>query len=323
MNGSLPVIDVSPLRAPDPAARRGVAALLGAACREAGFFYATGHGISDPMLRETFDASRRFFGLDVAVKRSLAMRRVGNNRGYVEIGHERLDPAAAPDRKEAFNIGLELAAGDSELARPFRGANAWPDLPGWRDRMLDYYQACLGLGCLIHQGFSLDLGLPETFFADKLDSPTATLRLLRYPAAPDRNASGTQAPGAGAHTDYGNLTLLAIDGVAGLQVRRRDGLWLDAPHVPGAFICNIGDCLMRWSNDVYVSTPHRVATPSRERYSIAFFLDPNPDAPVVPVGLKEGQVARYPPTTGGAFLKSRLDPTYSHLHGAAGSTGLG
>lgn len=316
MNDSLPVIDVSPLRASDPVMRQEVAALLGTACRETGFFYVTGHGISERRLRETFEASRRFFGLDVALKRELAMSRVGNNRGYVEIGHERLDLAAAPDRKEAFNIGLELAAGDPETARPFRGVNAWPDLPGWRDRMLDYYQACLKLGCLIHQGFSLDLGLPEMFFADKFDAPTATLRLLRYPPAPDAAVSGPQAPGAGAHTDYGNLTLLAIDGVAGLQVRRRDGVWLDAPYVPGAFICNIGDCLMRWSNDVYVSTPHRVATPEQERYSIAFFLDPNPDAPVVPVGLKEGQVAKYPPTTAGAFLRSRLDPTYSHLHGA-------
>ena len=323
MSGGLPVIDVSPLRASDPAARRRVAAELGAACREVGFFYATGHGISGPMLRKTFDASRRFFDLDVAVKHGLAMSRVGNNRGYVGIGHERLDLAAPPDRKESFNIGLEFAAGDPELAKPFRGVNAWPDLPGWRGRMLDYYQACLDLGCLIHQGFSLDLGLPEMFFADKLDAPTATLRLLRYPAAPDAAVPGEQGPGAGEHTDYGNLTLLAIDGVAGLQVRRRDGVWLDAPHVPGAFICNIGDCLMRWSNDVYVSTPHRVAIPSQKRYSIAFFLDPNPDAPVVPVGLTQGQIAKYPPTTAGAFLKSRLDPTYGHLPAAPDRAGPG
>ncbi len=310
MRDSLPVIDISLLRSPDLDVRRAVAASLGRACREAGFFYVTGHGIPEDTLSAVFDASRQFFQLDIGLKREMAMSRVGANRGYVEVGHERLDLAAAADRKESFNIGLELQADDPEAGRPFRGVNVWPDLPGWRELMLGYYRSCHTLGCLIHQGFSLDLGLPEMFFADKLDAPIATLRLLRYPAAA---GADPDAPGAGTHTDYGNLTILAVDGVAGLQVRRRDGVWLDAPHIPGSFICNIGDCLMRWSNDIYVSTPHRVAVPVWERYSIAFFLDPNPDAPVVPVVLDDGQKAKYPPTTGGQFLQSRLEPTYSHV----------
>ncbi len=306
----LPVIDLSPLRSHDVAERRDVAARLGRACREVGFFYAAGHGIPEATVAAVFAASRRFFALDVAAKRAIAMSRVGNNRGYIGLGGERLDPASAPDRKESLNIGLELAPGDPEASRPFRGVNAWPDLPGFRDLMLEYYDRCHRLGCLIHRGFSLDLGLPERFFDDKLDAPIATLRLLRYPAGQPADPA---APGAGAHTDYGNLTILATDGTAGLQVRRRDGTWLAAPHLDGGFVCNIGDCLMRWSNDVYVSTPHRVAPPERERHSVAFFLDPNPDAPVVPVVLSHGQQARYPPTTGGAFLQSRLDPTYSHV----------
>ena len=313
MPDDLPVIDVSGLRAPDPAARARVADVLGQACREVGFFYATGHDIDAGMLAGVFDASRRFFALDLAAKRELAMSRIGDNRGYVELGGERLDLDAQPDRKESFNIGLELAPGEPRAGEPFRGRNAWPDLPGFRTTMLAYFAACQRLGCLIHRGFSLDLGLAETFFEDKLDSPMATLRLLRYPPPPDAQPRvGADAPGAGTHTDYGNLTILATDGVAGLQVRRRDGAWLDAPHIPGSFVCNIGDCLMRWSNDRYVSTPHRVAVPDRERNSIAFFLDPNLDAPVVPVGLQPGERPLYAPTTGARFLQSRLDPTYSH-----------
>ena len=108
----------------------------------------------------------------------------------------------------------------------------------------------------------------------------ATLRLLRYPGA----ARADDAIGAGTHTDYGNLTLLATDDVGGLEVRTRDGEWIEAPALPGAFVVNIGDCLMRWTNDVYVSTPHRVVNRSaRERYSIAFFYDPNPDAEVAAI----------------------------------------
>ena len=312
MTRDLPVIDVAPLRSPDRAARRQVAAALGKACRETGFFYVAGHGIADATLQAMFDAARRFFAQPLDAKRQLARNLVGNNRGYVELGHERLDLDAAPDRKEAFNIGLELPTGHPAHAQPFRGANAWPDLPGFRALMLSYYDACLALGTLIHRGFALDLGLDEHVFDSALDLPMATLRLLHYPPA----AAGVAGPGAGTHTDYGNLTLLAVDGVAGLQVQGRDGRWILAPHIPGCFVCNIGDCLMRWSNDIYVSTPHRVSPPERDRTSIAFFLDPNPDAIVTPVTTDPGRPSRYPPVTGAEFLQSRLDATYRHVPAA-------
>ena len=124
---------------------------------------------------------------------------------------------------------------------------------------------------------AMDLGLAVDAFECKLDQPMATLRLLRYPmTAPGLAARNL---GAGLHSDYGNLTILATDDVVGLEVQNRSGAWIAAPVVADAFICNIGDCLMRWTNDVYVSTPHRVLSPQRQpRYSVAFFLDPNPDA---------------------------------------------
>jgi isopenicillin N synthase-like dioxygenase len=117
------------------------------------------------------------------------------------------------------------------------------------------------------------------------------------------------------HTDYGNLTILATDGIAGLQVRTRVGAWIDAPYIPGAFVCNIGDCLMRWTNDVYISTPHRVAIPIQDRYSVAFFLDPNPDARVEVLQgcIAPGAAAKYRPTTGADYLRERLTATYDHL----------
>jgi isopenicillin N synthase-like dioxygenase len=135
----------------------------------------------------------------------------------------------------------------------------------------------------------------------------ATLRLLHYPAPPVGSEPRT---GAGVHTDYGNLTLLATDDVGGLEVCARDGEWIEAPVVPGAFIVNIGDCLMRWTNDIYVSTPHRVVNRSaRERYSIAFFYDPNPDAIVetIPSCVRQGERVRYPPILAADHLKRRLD----------------
>ena len=310
----IPIIDVSGLRSNDIAERKAVADLLGAACRQVGFFYVTGHGIPPTIASGIFAAARDLFALPDNAKDALSIKRSRHNRGYVGIATERLDETASPDQKEAFNIGLELPADDPEVraGKPFRGVNLWPDLPGWRDRVLAYYDACQALQLQTHRGFALDLGLPEDFFADKMDRPIATLRLLHYPAG--QPVVGADI-GAGQHTDYGNLTILATDGVAGLQVRRRDGVWLDAPHVEGAFVCNIGDCLMRWTNDVYVSTPHRVLRPRQERYSVAFFADANPDALVeaLPGCVAPGEAPRYPPILCGDYLTQRLTATYDHL----------
>jgi isopenicillin N synthase-like dioxygenase len=312
---SLPVIDVSGLRSDRIDARRAVAGELGRACRDTGFFYVVGHDLGQDLVDQAFAAARGFFAQPVGAKHALSIKRSANDVGYIALEDEQLDPSSPADYKEAFNIGLELPADHPAIVqrRPFRGENFWPDIPGWRQVMLDYYDRCWSLGRLIHQGFCLDLDIDEGFFEDKLDEPIGVLRLLHYP--PRRDGAAAQL-GAGAHTDYGNITLLATDGVPGLQVRRRDGGWIDAPAVAEALICNIGDCLMRWTGDDYVSTPHRVVRPASDRYSIAFFLDPNPDARVETL---PGKAAKYPATTGAAYLKEKLDATYAHRVDADGA----
>ncbi|TBW37354.1 isopenicillin N synthase family oxygenase [Siculibacillus lacustris] len=313
MDGSLPVIDLSDLTAAAPGALERVAAAIGRAAREVGFFWVTGHGVSPAVSAAAFAASEAFFALPRAQKAALAIDRVGANRGYVGEGAESLDPSRPPDLKEAFNIGFDLPEGDPERfdAAGQRGVNAWPELAGFRPAVEAYFAAVLALGRRLHRAIALDLGADPEFFADKLDRPMATLRLLHYPPRPAAMAPGRL--GAGAHTDYGNLTLLATDAVGGLEVRRRDGVWVAAPPMPGAFVVNIGDCLMRWSNDVYVSTPHRVVNPEgRERWSIAFFLDPNPEAVVtaLPGCVAPGEAPRHPPITAAAHLAARLAATY-------------
>ena len=309
----LPVIDITGLKSERIGDRRAVVAELGRACREIGFFYVVGHECADGAFDAAFAASRAFFAQPLAAKEALSIKRSDNDIGYIALEDEQLDPASPADFKEAFNIGLELAPDHPEIlaCSPFRGPNYWPDLLGWRAEILTVYDRFWETGKLIHKGFCLDLGLEENFFDDKIDAPIATLRLLHYPA---RSAGDAAQLGAGQHTDYGNITLLATDGVAGLQVRPRQGDWMDAPTLPGALICNIGDCLMRWTGDVYLSTPHRVKRPTSDRYSIAFFLDPNPDARVETL---PGFPAVYPATTGGAYLKERLDQTYSHRSDAS------
>jgi isopenicillin N synthase-like dioxygenase len=306
---AIPVIDVSGIAGAGAAQ---VAAEIGVACREVGFFYVTGHAVPPALSKAVFDAAAGFFAQDETQKARVLYTAAGN-RGFVPMKGEALDPAKPADLKEAFNIGLELPADDPDVlaGRGFRAANLWPDIPGFRATMLDYFAACLDLGLSLHRAFARDLGLAPGFFDDKLDRPMAVLRLLHYPPAPERVEAGQL--GAGEHTDYGCVTLLATDGVGGLQVRTRDGDWLNAPHVPGAFVCNIGDCLMRWTNDIYVSTPHRVVSPAgRERFSVAFFLDPNPEAEIacLPGCATPTRPARYAPIRGDAFLTARLSPTY-------------
>jgi isopenicillin N synthase-like dioxygenase len=257
-----------------------------------------------------FESARSLFAEPLARKDAISIRRSPHNRGYAGIASESLDQTHA-DNKEAFNVGLDLSPSDPEViaGKPFRGVNLWPDTPGFRDVALRYFDAVLKLGRDLHLAIAADLGLPIRYFADKLDRPMATLRLLHYPP---RETSASDI-GAGTHTDYGSVTLLLTDDAGGLEVRRRDGVWIKAPPLPDAFVCNIGDCLMRWSNDIYVSTPHRVISPpGRDRYSVAFFLDPNPDALVecLPGCSTPAQPAKYPPILAADYLRQRLDATY-------------
>ena len=307
----IPIIDAEDLLGGNGGEARVVKA-IGRACRQIGFFYVRGHGIPEATVQAVFEHGAGFFAAAPSVKQAVRYTGTSGNRGWVPLGGETLDPGTAPDLKECFNIGLELAENDPDLVagKPFRHPNPWPALAGFRAAMLDYFDRVHRLGRELHRAFALDLGIDPSFFDDKLDRPMAVLRLLRYPH--DATPVAPDQMGAGEHTDYGNLTLLATDGVRGLAVRTRDGAWIEAPTVPGALLCNIGDCLMRWTNDVYVSTPHRVVSPrGRDRHSVAFFLDPNPDCLVacLPGCMKDG-VPKYAPVLAADYLRSRLEPTY-------------
>ncbi len=301
---SVPILDWAD-HARDP---EGFARALGATCRKTGFFLLKGHGIPETLIAEVFRHSEQFFAQGEEAKRPLSIATNPHNRGWAYMGSESLDETSGQsDRKEAFNIGLDLSPDDPRVlaGEPFRGVNLWPDLPRFRDVMLDYFNAVWELSVALMQPVARDLGLPPHHFAADFDAPMAILRLLSYPAA-----SGAEGEiGAGAHTDYGALTLLLTDGAPGLQVRPRGQDWQDVPHLDGAFIVNIGDCLMRWTNDIYVSTPHRVLPPPRARKSVAFFLDPNPDAQIEV--LPGTGAPKYAPVSGAEYLQSRLSATYS------------
>ena len=298
----IPVIDLGGLAAREPAALARITAEIAHACRDVGFFYVRAHGVPQEALDAVMAQARAFFALPQSQKDALKISAASGNQGYVGLRTEALDPGHNVDDKEAFNIRIE--------AHDHARAPLCPQLPGFDAVMADYFSRQLRLGADLHRPIARDLGLVEDYFDARLDRPLATLRLLHYPPA---SARADGAFGAGAHTDYGNLTLLLTDDAGGLEVQRRNGAWIAAPPMAGAFICNIGDCLMRWTNDVYRSTPHRVTNPQgRDRYSIAFFLDANADAMVeaIPGCVAPGEAPRYAPITAGDYLASRFAQTY-------------
>ncbi|KAJ8754347.1 hypothetical protein K2173_002798 [Erythroxylum novogranatense] len=300
----LPIIDLS---IPD---RLSTAGLIRQACTEYGFFYLVNHGVEDELVEKVFQESRKFFSLPLDEKMKLYRK---EHRGYTPLYAEKLDTSSTSkgDSKESFYIG-PLDAAKSNL-------NQWPSqecFTSWRAIMECYHAKVLSAGkrliCLI----ALALNLEEDYFEKigALDEPECFLRLLHYPG--EHRLSDEGLCGASAHSDYGMITLLATDGVPGLQVCRekfnKPWAWEYVLHMKGAFIVNIGDMMERWTNCLFRSTLHRVMPEGRERYSLAFFLDPNSDCIVecLESCYNESCPKGFPPIRSGDYLKERLRLTY-------------
>jgi isopenicillin N synthase-like dioxygenase len=271
---SVPVIDVSPLVSGN-GDRVGVARSLDRACRECGFFYLVGHGVGLALIERLERLAREFFALDVDTKMKIHMERGGRAwRGYFPVGGELT--SGKPDWKEGIYFGAEMTA-EHPLVRagtPMHGPNLFPERPAeLREAVLEYIAELTRLGHALMGGLALGLGLEESYFADRYTGEPLTLfRIFNYPVPPTDDGL---VLGVGEHTDYGVLTILAQDDAGGLQVRSRSR-WIEAPPIPGSFVCNIGDMLDRMTGGRYRSTPHRVYNRSRrDRLSLPFFFDPN------------------------------------------------
>ncbi|GAA3223872.1 isopenicillin N synthase family dioxygenase [Dactylosporangium siamense] len=310
---ALPVIDIS-----DPAV---AAPQIEAACRRSGFFYVTGHGVPAELTGRLDAAARAFFALPEPDKLEIAMARGGRAwRGFFPVGAELT--SGVPDRKEGVYFGTELGpdAPQVRAGLPLHGANLFPrQVPDLRPAVLEYLDRLTGVAQAVLRGVALSLGLPGDYFATSYTAdPTILFRIFHYP--PDDPGKGGEW-GVGEHTDYGLLTLLLQDGNGGLQVRTPDG-WLDAPPIPGTFVCNIGDMLDRMTGGWYRSTPHRVRNLSgNERLSFPFFFDPdfNQEVPPLPAtghagGQRwDGQDLRAFTGTYGEYLVGKVGKVFPEL----------
>jgi isopenicillin N synthase-like dioxygenase len=264
-----------------------VAAQIGQACREHGFFYILGHGVDEGLQQRLLHVSRQFFVQALDRKLEIRMGLGGRAwRGYFPVGGELT--SGTPDLKEGLYFGAELDD-DHPLVRagtPMHGHNLFPSrIPLFRETVLDYMAAMTALGHRLMEGMALSLGLETSYFADRYTKdPLVLFRIFHYPRA-TRPAEDEPCWGVGEHTDYGVLTILKQDAAGGLQVKSRSR-WIAAPPIAGAFLCNIGDMLDRMTGGRYRSTPHRVSSPTeRGRLSFPFFFDPNFNAEVQSIDL--------------------------------------
>lgn len=289
--------------------RSAMAASLDHMCRTTGFVVLSGHSIPDATIRGMWDAASAFFALPSSAKQAVRPPVAGGPYGYLGPNQEALAKSKGihtpPDLKESFNgraSALSTPIDDPD-SRAFAHADTpWPDLPDFRAAWTAYYMAVEDLGARIMQAFAEALDLPTNHFAPFYTDPASALRALHYPATQGRAADGQQR--AGAHTDYGSLTILLPQaGAGGLQVKQ-DGDWVDVTAPEDCFVINIGDLMARWTSDRWVSTLHRVvAIPDQPpRLSLAFFYQPDWNAVITPFDGAD----RYPPVTFGDYLMGKF-----------------
>lgn len=293
----IPVIDMGPFLNGSEEERMAVAQAIYQAAHEMGFTYLKNFGMSPEFVDEAFRVSREFFGTEDKFRVPFNPE---NNHGYGGVQKEALDPTKPADLKETFTTRDTLRLGSGETI--------WPN-PEFEAFTRKFYQACCDTARNIMRAFAFALSLPENFFDDKHTGLTQTLRYLHYP--PSGNPEEGQL-GAGAHTDYGTITLLFQDNNGGLQVQNTRGDWVDATPIEGALVINTGDLMARWSNDVFKSTPHRVIPRAESaltgRQSIAFFSDPDPDVIIetFPDCITGDNPAHYEPITAGDYIMGRI-----------------
>ena len=321
----IPVVDLGALFASQAGdAVEAIAREVRAACLGTGFFYIANHGVDEALIAEAFAANRSFHARPLAEK--LAIKLNLWHRGYQPFATStlkssaRFAPATQANQLESFFIRHAVSPTDPGYRiKELMGPNQWPDDANFRDVVGRYDAALRALGLRLLPVFSVAVGEQPSFFGRSFEPPSTALRLIHYPPLPEDRPEDLL--GIQPHTDYGFLTILAQDDVGGLEVQRVDGGWIEAPHVPGTFLLNIGDILARWTNEVFNSTPHRVVgnQAGQDRYSIGMFFDPHIEAEVRCLGgfTDDTTSVKHAPIRYGDYFGLCLDSNYPDRVGVA------
>lgn len=307
MSDNIPIIDLNGLRPGNPIPVRLVKD-VDEALREIGFFTVINHGVDYELVSNMFLQMKSFFDLSPGSKERIEIHKSPYMRGYFSEGADKSDGVLG-DIKEGFDMASDLALDDPYVVAklPFYGPNVWPvELPEFKSVMTEYHAKMLMLGKSLLRVFALALNMPIDYFDDKFIKPMAQLRILRYPSISYMQGG---AIGAGEHTDFGWITMIAQSDTGGLEVQKSNGSWMSVKPVPNSFVVNVGDLMSLWTNERYKATMHRVInTTGKIRHSAAFFMDPDFTASVecLPSCCSKENPAKYEAIVAGEYMDRRF-----------------
>lgn len=323
-NAAIPIVDLSGFEIGTAANKSCIAQAVDDACRYTGFLAINNHGVPQHVIDNAWQVIQDFFDLPAEQKQRVRVPYAGYPYGYMDSEAETLAASrgdtSPPDLKESFNGGPQHIPStiiDADALTFCYAPTPWPTQPAnFIQDWIAYYNAMEDLAARIMRLFAAALNLPETFFDRYIGSPISALRALNYPAP-----STVARPGqlrAGAHSDYGTLTILLPQHDSnGLEIQRADGTWHEVLPVPGAFIINIGDLMARWTNDRWKSTLHRVVNPlttndaQTRRQSLAYFHQPDWFAEIecLETCVSSDEPKRYESVLSGPYLMSKFRST--------------
>jgi isopenicillin N synthase-like dioxygenase len=327
----IPIIDIAGLATNDRVMERRVAAEIGRACEEVGFFYVRNHGVAQAIIDAAYECSRAFHHSPVERRETVHVQHSRGNRGWLPSALAfpdpdpelyRLVPAAEehdyisnPRLHSAFDVSFDISADDPDFlaGNIMLVPNQWPDwLPGFREAVLSYFEAVMALGNRLFRAFAMALDLPDGFFVDKARKPTSQLRLLHYPR--NELPMDQRHIGIAAHSDFECFTILNQRS-SGLQVLNSADEWVEAPPIDGTFIVNIGDLIEGWTNGRFKATQHRVVNSGQERYSMPMFFAVDYDTVVEPLPqfVTHDRPARYGRIIAGEHLAGFTIQDTKHL----------
>ncbi|KAI0842569.1 thymine dioxygenase [Hypoxylon sp. FL0890] len=340
---AIPVLDFSAWSTGSINDKKHIARELTDACRRVGFVYIVNHGVPSTLLEEAFGWSKKLFALPKETK-MLAPHPPGPSvhRGYSWPGLEKVSQDIIKDGDEAkeaenrkisdYKESYEIGSEDLDLQ-----PNVWlPEyvLPGFRDFMMEFYWTCFGAAKELLRALAIGIGLEdEDFFLRFHSGENNQLRLLHYPPVEAEKLSSNAVARMPAHSDWGTITMLFQDDCGGLQVEHpnEQGHFIDATPIKNALVMNVGDLLMRWSNDFLKSTLHRVTLPpiqdkpqvdgkltTKPRYSIPYFVSPDPKAIIecLSVCMDENHPVKYEPVVQEEYRRMRARGQYAEAPSA-------
>ena len=324
-HSEIPAIDIAPFLNGDEADKRAVAEAVAKACREIGFLVISGHGLPKEALDTAISKGFDFFDLSSEVKSKWHPTGTARQRGYHRVATRSLASTIGektpPDLRESVFLGpvddhrthyAHLPEAETAYA-----ANIVPDEPaGFDSALVDLYRGFERLSLDMLRIFAVALDLPESHFQPLMTRHFSIFGMHHYPVL-EADAEPGQLR-AGAHTDFGAMTILAMtEGKGGLEARTPDGRWAPVLPKPGDLVVNLGDMMERWTNDRWVSTLHRVVVPETgdaqsRRMSIGFFVHPNFDADIrcIPSCLEDGAAPRHPDITAGGHIRMKIDASH-------------